>query len=69
MLGGVFACHCRRLSQHARRVLTKTVLRKAHSMHLADLRWTGGQDIDALPRARQKFVLQTLDALLKGASS
>ena len=27
------------------------------------------QKLDALPRARQKFVLQTLDALLKGASS
>lgn len=27
------------------------------------------QKLDALPRARQKFVLQTLDALLKSASS
>ena len=27
------------------------------------------QKLDALPRAQQKFVLQTLDALLKGASS
>jgi transcriptional regulator with XRE-family HTH domain len=50
--------------------LLGTVPQKGSTKGAMSLRFTRRlQKLDALPRAQQKFVLQTLDALLKSASS